>query len=119
MRHWWLEDSNIYKSIPRALFLGWLYSDPKQLSDCMDLAIRESKNMVRKKRQESQELRESMLHSEANYRRSGLADEEASMVAKVYQWLKAESDAALLALQVEALKTLGPLLATLPSVPKQ
>ncbi|HUZ94983.1 MAG TPA: hypothetical protein VMU57_08720, partial [Edaphobacter sp.] len=75
--------------------------------------------LARIKKQEAQQLREAMLRSQAKCRRDGLADQQGSVVAAVYQWLKAESDAALFTVQIEAMKTLGPLLATLPSVPKQ
>ncbi len=119
MRHWWLEDSSIYKSIPRALFLAWLYADTKQMSDCADLALQELQTLARNKKQEAHRLREAMLRSEASCRRDGRKDREGSLIATVYQWLKAESDAALFTVQIEAMKTMRPLLANLPSAPWQ
>jgi len=119
MRYWWLEESNVYRSIPRTLLLAWLYAGSQQVSDCMDAAVRELQTLARIKKQEAQQLREAMLRSQAKCRRDGLADQQGSVVAAVYQWLKAESDAALLAVQVEAMKTMEPLLATLPTPPKQ
>jgi len=119
MRYWWLEESNVYRSLPRTLLLAWLYAGSQQVSDCMDAAVRELQTLARIKKQEAQQLREAMLRSQAKCRRDGLADQQGSVVAAVYQWLKAESDAALLAVQVEAMKTMEPLLATLPTPPKQ
>lgn len=119
MRHWWIEESYVYRSTPRAMFLSWLYSGPKQISDCVDVAMQELRFLAHKKKQEAQAIRETIPRFEANCRHSGLADDEGLLVAAVYQWLKAESDAALFTVQIEALKTMGLLLANLPSAPKQ
>ncbi|MDT8068186.1 MAG: hypothetical protein ROO76_08465, partial [Terriglobia bacterium] len=118
MRYWWLEESNVYRSIPRTLLLAWLYAGSQQVSDCMDAAVRELRFLALQKTSEAQGIRETILRSEVN-RRNGRTDDEGIFVATVYRWLKAESDAALFTAQIEALKTMRPFLAPLPSLPKQ
>ena len=76
MRHWWIEESYVYRSTPRAMFLSWLYSGPKQISDCVDVAMQELRFLAHKKKQEAQAIRETIPRFEANCRHSGLADDE-------------------------------------------
>jgi DNA-binding PadR family transcriptional regulator len=111
---WWVGIFGFFESIPRAVFLAWLASDLDDFPRWLGYAEEELQAAAQRAKQEAEDLRNQM----ERLRRNPAARGRPLLVGTTYRWMKAETDALLLAAQAELVDTLAPLLTDLPPAPK-
>jgi DNA-binding PadR family transcriptional regulator len=117
-RQWRLSKFDTFESAPRAIFLAWANSGVNDALRCVGRATEELENQGRKKQQEADELRDSMLQQNLDLTKGEPGFEKGVLIATAYKWMKVSSDAALLKLQAEAISKMAPLLSDLPQAPQ-
>jgi DNA-binding MarR family transcriptional regulator len=116
--YWQFGQKDIFESLPRAMILAWLYSNVDEARYGAARAADSLLKLARSRQRESEELRDSMLQLQADIVKDDRAAAKGLLIATAYQWLKAESDAALFRLQAEAIGSINKLLADLPPAPQ-
>jgi DNA-binding MarR family transcriptional regulator len=116
--YWQFGQKDIFESLPRAMILAWLHSDVDEARYGAARAADSLLKLSRRRQRESEELRVSMLGLQADILKDDRTAAKGLLIATAYQWLKAESDAALFRLQAEAIGKINKLLADLPPAPQ-
>lgn len=116
--YWQLGQTDIYESLPRGITLAWLHSG---VQEAQRGAYRAAENLLivkQRREREAASLRESMNHLQRRILNGDPTADKGLLIGTAYQWIKAESDAALYGLQVEAIRRLRTLLPDLPPAPR-
>jgi DNA-binding PadR family transcriptional regulator len=113
----WLEEFGLYESLPRAILLAWLSSDPKNAPTWLGRAVEDLLHQANSKEAEAERLRRKMERIQLLFSEDEDIREQGHLVATTYQWLKTVTDAALLKAQAELVRTLTPVLLDLPPAP--
>ncbi len=117
--HFWRHGkTDIFESLPRGIVLAWLHAGPEEASRGVERAASKLLLLSQSKEREAGELRGFMHSLQADISSNNPAADQGMLIATAYQWIKAESDAALFRLQVEAIGKIGPLLGALPPAPQ-
>ena len=116
--HWRLGRYESFESAPRAILLAWASFGMEEASRCVDQASEELRFQAQQKEGDAEQLRLAMHRLESTLFQENADANKGELMATAYRWMKAASDAALLRLQVEAMKAFGPLLQELPPTPK-
>jgi DNA-binding PadR family transcriptional regulator len=117
--HFWRHGkTDIFESLPRGIVLAWLHAGPEEALRGVERAASKLLLLSQSKEREAGELRGFMHSLQADISSNNPAADEGMLIATAYQWIKAESDAALFRLQAEAIRKISPLMADLPAAPK-
>lgn len=106
---------NSFDSLPRGIILSWLYGGTNEVHQCISRAADDLEFKSKAKRLEAEGLHDVLVRQQAEIvkHNSGLAKN--SLIATVYQWLTAESNAKQLHREAEVAKELHELVAPLLS----
>jgi DNA-binding PadR family transcriptional regulator len=112
--YWQFGQRDVFESLPRGIILAWLNSGVDEAHYGAGRAADSLLNLARRRQRESEELRGSMLRLQADILKDDRPAAKGLLIATAYQWLKAESDAALYRVQAEAIGEINKSLVDLP-----
>lgn len=116
--YWRYGKTDTFESLPRGIVLAWLQAGTEEASHGVSRAANKLVALSHSKEREATELRGFMNSLKADIASKDPATDEGMLIATAYQWIKAESDAALFRLQAEAIEKIIPLLEDLPPAPR-
>jgi DNA-binding MarR family transcriptional regulator len=115
--YWRSGQADIFESLPRGIILAWLYSGVDESHRGIARATEKLSVVAQKRQREAEELHRSLLLQKDNVLKDNSAAARGLLIATAYQWIKAESDAALFRLQADSVKHVDELLVELPPAP--
>jgi hypothetical protein len=111
--HSWLARYGVFESVPRAMFLAWLYSEQENAWNYLNWSSDELKHRLLEKNEEAARcLRD--IHRLRRSAPEGYLPDTGPIAARVYRWMKTVSDSALLKAQIEVLEQLWSVLEKMP-----
>ena len=116
--YWQLGQTDILESLPRGIILAWLHSGVDEAHEGVARATGNAAVVAQRRQRDAAELRASMVRQQADILKNDSAAAKGTLVATAYQWIKAECDASLFRMQVDATAQISKLLAHLPSAPQ-
>jgi DNA-binding PadR family transcriptional regulator len=116
--YWQLGQTDIFESLPRGIILAWLHSGVDEAHKGVARAIGNAAVVAQRRLRDAEELRASLVRLQADILKDNSATAKSVLIATAYQWMKAECDAALFRMQVEATAQISKLLAHLPPAPQ-
>jgi DNA-binding PadR family transcriptional regulator len=114
---WWLDTFGIYESLPRAILLAWLSSDLENAPEWLGRAAEDLLHEASSKEGRAEDLRRKMERIQLLFPEDENIQEKKRLIATTYEWIKTVTDAALLKVQAELVRTLTPVLLDLPPAP--
>jgi DNA-binding PadR family transcriptional regulator len=115
-KFWEIEKANTFESLPRAVFLLWVYFGKEEALRCVSWATAELRIQARRKQYEADET----LHDVQRLHGTNLVGEDPSsrdglLAGKSYRYLKLAAEASLLKMQADAAEQMPRLLDSLPT----
>ena len=112
--YWQLGQTDIFESLPRGIILAWLHGGVDEAHQGTARGTEMVSIVARRRERDAEELRESMNRLQSGIVKDNHPATKGMLIGTVYQWIKAECDAALYRLQAEAIGKIDQLLVELP-----
>ena len=116
--YWQLGQTDMFESLPRGIILAWLHAGVDETHTGVARAAAITAVVAEKRRRDAEDLHASMVRLQADILKDDSITAKGMLVATAYQWIKAECDAALFRMQVEAIGKIESLLLAWPPAPQ-